>query len=316
MLNNSGSEFAQKFEQWLDSNILFGQELKDEFSVKVSLLERMVELARFYRENYENRFSLAELRGLNLDFTVNGKIRAEKRENLELFRLLKDPLKPVQLEIPLLVFLMINYRKKQEVFSLIESFIKEIRPNLSPLDFEKTRTGVTRCFTNTRFAAVVLRDYGLLRFGYKEAFKKWQLSFLGIVVASQLYEPDWRAAKKWDIDYFHNVPKRLCIELDQVVDLLRNPDIFEKTLRVLCSRSKVEFKAFDKTLTEIHSLVIRYSRVLIEEKLDIRGKSKKLLNILNQLEGISSIEKFLEDFSLVYDMKDFNMRMSVFLRQE
>ncbi len=68
----------------------------------------------------------------------------------------------IHLQAPLLLFLLLNHKERYQVLEIIKSFIQEIRSQLTLLDFKKTRTGVTRCFTNTRFAANVLRDYGLL----------------------------------------------------------------------------------------------------------------------------------------------------------
>ena len=316
MPRESGREFAEKFDQWLASNLLLGEGLKDEFSAKVSLLERLIELARFYRDNHDNRFSLRELRNLNMDFIVGGKVRIKLERDAEFSDLLREPLKTIHLEVPLLMYLLIDYSHSREVFATIENFLREIRPILSPLDFEKTRTGVTRCFTNTRFAAVVLRDFGFLRFGHKEAFKKWQLSFLGLLVAGILYEPGWRKQKKWKIDYFRNVPKQIPMALSQVVELLEDHSMFLDTLQRLCSKGGIKFDVFEKSRNEIYSLLTKYSHVLVGEKLNINDKKKKLVGILGQIERIDSVEKFLKKFALGYEMKDFNSRIREFLSWE
>ena len=82
--------------------------------------------------------------------------------------------------------------KEQKVYDIIENFIKLIWNQLKLLDFEKTKTGVMRCFTNTRFSANKLREYGMLKFTKHEAYKTWVLSFTGIMVASKfLKDGEW-----------------------------------------------------------------------------------------------------------------------------
>src|ERR1043166_4286303 len=77
---------------------------------------------------------------------------------------------PIQLQSPLLLFLLLHHRDRFRILDIITHFISKLRPHLSYLDFKKTKTGVTRCFTNTRFAARVLRAYGLLKFTQREAY--------------------------------------------------------------------------------------------------------------------------------------------------
>jgi len=78
---------------------------------------------------------------------------------------------PIRLQSPLLVFLLLYHPNQYHVLEIIQQFIGKVRPQLEYLDFKKTRTGVTRCFTNTRFAASVLRAYGLLKFTQRQAYK-------------------------------------------------------------------------------------------------------------------------------------------------
>src|SRR5262245_9955766 len=106
---------------------------------------------------------------------------------------------PIQLQAPLLLFLLLNHQERYQVLDIIRLFIEQIRGRLSFLDFKKTKTGVTRCFTNTRFAAHVLRDYGLLKFTRREAFKTWELSLTGFLVAADILEKRSRAQSSWEL---------------------------------------------------------------------------------------------------------------------
>src|SRR5205823_5429 len=75
----------------------------------------------------------------------------------------------------------------------------QMRQQLTPIDFKKTKTGVTRCFTNTRFAANALRDYGLLKFTRREAFKTWELSLAGFLVAADVLKKRAEQKNPWHV---------------------------------------------------------------------------------------------------------------------
>ncbi len=62
--------------------------------------------------------------------------------------------------------------------------MQKVWGSLGPLDFERTTTGVLRCFTSVRVAAGGLRSFGLLRFSRKERRKVWALSLRGFVVSA------------------------------------------------------------------------------------------------------------------------------------
>ena len=55
-------------------------------------------------------------------------------------------------------------------------------------DFAKLMTGSQRFVTNTRFAADILRRYGLLRSDKKSFYKIWELSLFGLILASNIYK--------------------------------------------------------------------------------------------------------------------------------
>ena len=58
---------------------------------------------------------------------------------------------------------------------------------------------MTRCFTNTRFAAKVLRAHGLLKFTHREAFKTWELSLPGFLVAAEIFHKRSKEEVHWSI---------------------------------------------------------------------------------------------------------------------
>ncbi|MDF7801793.1 hypothetical protein P4C99_20105 [Pontiellaceae bacterium B1224] len=95
--------------------------------------------------------------------------------------------RPVQYQPPLLWHLLLTGGNEEPVFDTISTFIHRYYTQLQIEDFKKTDTGVIRCFTNTRFAAKTLREYGFLRFGRHDLFKHWKLSFPGLLAAGHFY---------------------------------------------------------------------------------------------------------------------------------
>jgi len=65
---------------------------------------------------------------------------------------------PIQYQVPLLNFLLAHQHKNVRVIEVIDQFIEKVWGQLKPLDFKQTETGATRCYTNVRFAAKVLRS--------------------------------------------------------------------------------------------------------------------------------------------------------------
>lgn len=89
--------------------------------------------------------------------------------------------------IPLLMYLLQNHATDMPAYEtslkLMEASIDYLREG----DYAKLKTGGQRFITNTRFAADILRQYGLLRSDKRVFFKVWELSPYGLVVACNLY---------------------------------------------------------------------------------------------------------------------------------
>lgn len=210
---------------------------------------------------------------------------------------------PIQLQAPLLLFLLLNHKERYQVLEIIKYFIGEVRGQLKFLDFKKTKTGVTRCFTNTRFAANVLRDYGLLRFTKREAFKTWELSVAGFLVAASLLEKravqkrPWYALdseRDWKFDL-----------LPEIRDACRGIDSYHEFVARLASICKPDaelFKTFQPALQQAYKLLQEYWTVLNDQNKTHKERREASLERIKQLDALG--EEFFRELSRCIQIND------------
>jgi len=89
--------------------------------------------------------------------------------------------------MPLMIYLLVNHRRKWSALQTSLNFMKDCEAFLKEGDFAKTKTGVQRFVTNTRFASLELRRFGLLRSDDKHYYHTWELSLFGILIAGSIY---------------------------------------------------------------------------------------------------------------------------------
>ncbi len=309
--------FKKKFDGWIDSIISYDESkgLKNDFRTKIDLLERAIQLVRFHVGENENQLNYSDFLQLNISFGSDKIIFLpfSDPDSQNLYNVLVEPHKPSEFQIPLALHLLVNHGKNKPVYDIIDSFISDIKPYLNPLDFDKTQTGVIRCFTNTRFAASGLRDQGLLKFTRKEAFRTWELSFVGILAAGFLYYENWRDLNQ---DDYRFDPWRT---IDNAIQLLANlpKDDFVKTLALLCDHAKNDdelLSSYGDKLKSIHPMIRRYSLMVREEKEGLQ-KRKRIAEVVAEIERIPMIDKFVRDFRVEHEMVDFNRRVRNFLQK-
>jgi len=260
---------------------------------KIDFLERALELLRINIKYLDN----------NLDFEefIQGQIFLEDKRLKYTSPQNRLPLdsgtKPILLQPKLLMFLLLNHKKAFRIYDIIDNFIYEIWEQLKIVDFKKTKTGVTRCFTNTRFAANTLRDYGLLKFTKKEAFKTWTLSLYGFLVASKVIQnnPTWDLSS---IDRKHSFdlhPDILKSSLD-----IKTYDDFVNRLAAIC-KPKIElelFNTFEDVLKEAYSILDGYWESTRNPNLSKKERQEESFNRIKKLETHPNIEEFYTEFSL------------------
>ena len=214
------------------------------------------------------------------------------------FRRMGTGTPPIQLQAPLLLFLLLHHRERYSVLDIIRLFVERIWDELTDLDFKKTKTGVTRCFTNTRFAAGTLRGYGLLKYTQREAFKTWELSLSGFLVAARILKQRTAAKRPWGMDT--RCPDSgldLSSEIREARNELASFDAFAKCLASICTPNADVFKTFRPALEKAFQLLKGYWNVLNDLSKSRRERQAASLECINRLEREGISDDFYADFS-------------------
>ena len=272
-----------------DENLtLFQDDIKDEgisIDLKIDILERVLEILRIHHKYLDTK--------LTMETFIQGRVDIHDDGLHFTLPAINWPsgsgTAPIRLQPKLLVFLLFrNNHGFMKVYDIIDNFIKIIWDQLEVLDFKKTQTGVTRCFTNTRFAANTLRDYGLLKFTKKEAYKTWILSLPGIFVASKVVEQ-----KNWLIP---PIPKPYITDLHPNIrdafDDLKTVGDFVKRLATVCRPDTKAFTEYAKGTTASYRGLEEYWKVLNDEKKSKEERKKTSTDILRDLESDKDVIAF------------------------
>lgn len=163
--------------------------------------------------------------------------------------------------IPLLIHLFVNYNNVKPALETSLSFMNECKHFLSPGDFAKTKTGVQRFITNTRFASLELRKFGFLRSDKKHFYKNWQLSLFGFMVAAKIYYSNqnniqlflfnynaWDESYKFSRTYLQRAIDQIIFGsfLDILKSIIEDEDL-KNYLKIL----KEDFTRFSKAIQDV-----------------------------------------------------------------
>lgn len=190
-----------------------------------------------------------------------------------------EPYKPVDFQTPLLTYLLFMSRDGQ-VIGTVENFVAGCRDQLATADFQRTRTGATRCFTNVRFAAATLHHYGLIRNEFRRGHKRWDVTLLGLLVADALAAD---GAPSLEIKR-RSVPRvtagfPLSPDIGSMLQRFADSACVEERLNALVSGPTEGFQAIAKRLAAFcHKFVaVQKLRIIDKEDLDrLRNESEKL----------------------------------------
>lgn len=207
---------------------------------------------------------------------------------------------PIRLQRKLLVFLLLHHGRYRHVLEVIDGFIGKIRTELKSVDFKKTKTGVFRCYTNTRFAALRLRDNGLLKFTDREAYKNWVLSLPGFLVAAvALASPDWTVPPV-EKDPWHDLDPLILQCCGAVADY----PTFVATLSSICKPNSEVFESFKEVLQEAHRLLQQYWATLNNEDLPKADRMKLSRELIDRLDNTLGYGEFLTELSACIQVED------------
>jgi hypothetical protein len=205
----------------------------------------------------------------------------------------------LRLQSALLLFLLVHHRERHSVLDIIQLFIERIRGQLTFLDFKKTKTGVTRCYTNTRFAARVLREYGLLKFTHREAFRTWELSLTGFLVATSIFQTRRQQSDElWILPHANKESHfDLLPEIRNALDSLSSYETFVARLASICEPDAKVFQTFEPALIKAYGLLREYRANLKNSELKLKERKAASLESIKRLEQGGITDKFYNDFS-------------------
>ena len=257
--------------------------------VAVDLLEHLVTIVRHKHRRIGSRIDFESFLNSEIDLSPQGITITAPMGPLEA----NAGTRPVQLQPALLRHLLLYHGQAYSVYDIIRSFVNSMWEHLQITDFKQTKTGVVRCFTNTRFAARTLRAYGFLNFTNKEAFKTWTLSLTGFLVAARIVETnDW-------------IPKRhiapsvdLHPEILATKDSLDDYEQFVGELGRLCGPQENIFETFRPTLEGAYRKLKVYWRKLEDENLSKSERKSIGAAAMNELARQEGIDKFYDEFSM------------------
>jgi hypothetical protein len=147
--------------------------------------------------------------------------------------------------------------------------------------------------SNTRFAANTLRAYGFLKFSKKEAFKTWILSLPGFLVASKVV-----ADGTWELPRSERIyGSDLHPDIHEAYVQLETYDKFVERLASVCEPNVEIFRTFGPILRQAYALMGKYWQALRDEKMTLKKRKEKSLELISLLEKEPRSEDFYKDFS-------------------
>lgn len=281
------------FEALVHSMVSLPVASKDDTELKISFLERLIERWRINHHKLESAVTFEDFD--TWDYRIEqGRIQfVEKRGDIPVAG---TGLPPIRYQRTLLVYLLLHHQGgncRIPVFNIIRDFIGAVHDRLSPVDFKKTDTGVIRCYTNTRFAANKLREYGLLKYTRNEAFKTWTLSLPGILVAAQALQ-----CSDWKIPFIHN---QGMFGLDPMIlsasSSVKDFPTMVETLTAICAPDIQIFETYKEVLTVALELLQKYWHALENPELKQKERSKHSLECCQAIEAIPFFEMFVEELA-------------------
>ncbi|MCO5274934.1 MAG: hypothetical protein M9900_08445 [Flavobacteriales bacterium] len=288
-------EEQDKLEAWIDGIIAIdGLRGPDAVDAKLDALGYVVDRLKRLRKAKGPSFSFEQYVHVQHDvidnvlFLVPSNVREELGKGFS----------PVQLQVPLLLFLLIHHRDRHNVLDIIDLFTGRLANQFKEVDYKRTDTGVIRCYTNTRFAAKRLRDYGLLRYTHKEAYKTWELSLIGLLVASVLFHERAKNDEPWQIPSKElNTVSGISQEILSALQGVHDYQAFVERLSRICKPRADLFSTFGPALERAYKLLQGYVQALGSKDLKEAERRKLGPRFIKQLEQEGIDDKFHEEFS-------------------
>lgn len=265
-MQNDGRQLLDQLEHFVNSVVQSAprERSEDQLAERLDVLERIVELLRIRTGRLENRVRMQTLiqSGIALSSQEDGGFAVQVGGSDAIAGTrgwcAANERHQTDLQRPLLLYLLHFHDTGGRIESLLRSFVAAIRHDLHPLDFETTGTGVTRVVTTTRSAARVLRLYGLLTDSDRTAYRTWELSVLGLLVATRLRE-ERATLELQERNLAHSYAGRFSgseapsEDVMRIVREFRRVDRVAGTLQRLCEPNQDVFTSFDVVVNIVAS---------------------------------------------------------------
>ena len=161
---------------------------------------------------------------------------------------------------------------------------------------------MTRCFTNTRFAAKVLREYGLL-FTRDEAFKTWELSLAGFLVAASILQQRAGQKRPWhELGPARDGNFDLLPEIRDACRGITSYDEFVARLAAICKPDAAVFKSFQPALKEAFALLPGYWAILSDQTKTQTERREASLERIKKLDALG--DDFFRELSRCVQIND------------
>lgn len=215
----------------------------------------------------------------------------------------------IRLQSPLLLFLLLN-RNQIRVSEIVQQFIENVRPQLTYLDFKKTKSGWARCFTNTRQAALVLHNYGLVRFTWRPGYKSWELTLAGYLAAAEIFRLRSRELVPWSIPpLFKEFNFDVRPEIRRAWDEIKNYNGFIARLESICRPGSTVFETFEPALRKAYPLLQEYWVVMNDLRLNRKDRRAASSARMRELEREAISDEFYDEFSKAIQVEELSAKI-------
>jgi hypothetical protein len=289
-MGNDNQRFEpESFERLLDELVCLNATDSSPIELKIDALEHVLAYLRFKNRHITNKMKFEDFRRSDVFvdrqrlFCLNARHSGPMHAGTP----------PLNLQPMLLMFLLLYHKESYRIYDIISKFIDRIWDTLEPEDFKRTETGVLRCFTNTRFAARTLRQYGFLKFTQKEAYKTWTLSLHGCVIASIFLNQTGLNFRHFSNS--ESLGSFLHPDIQKAYASVKDFAGFVKVLEWVCRPNTKVFSTFGTTLEKAHSLLGRYWAAL-NKATSVKERKNISTWYVSQLEKIPEMDRFYFEF--------------------
>jgi len=204
----------------------------------------------------------------------------------------------IRMQPPLLMFLMLHHGDQLTVPEIIQRFLEKVRPQLSYLDFKKTKSGSSRCSVHTRLAAQTLRNYGLLRYTWREGYKSWELTLPGFLAAAGIFAVRSHDSMPWTIPpQFKEFGFEVRPEIRRTWDEIKSYSAFIASLASICRPGATVFRTFERVLVKAYPTLQDYWAVLNDSRLTRKDRRAKSSELMRQIHQKAITDDFYDEFS-------------------